>query len=273
MKKWITCLCIILLLQSCEEQTDWQLQPGNLDFVVVDGIITDEMRYQTIQISKPVSEINEPAQPVSNATVLVSTDQNIYTFHEQQEHKGMYISDEAFSGINEKTYSLNITIGSNLYSAKAILKPAENTPFIGYEKNSGDENFHLSPIPFPYNPDLSAMYEILLDWSAAPGYENISPELCKARLYYYVLQTLDVSEVFAPGMEKISFPAGTIFTQKRYSLTEQHAAFIRALLLETTWQGGFFNTATANIPTNLSSGAIGFFGACGVIEKVEVVNK
>jgi hypothetical protein len=260
-----------LVLQACEEKTDWPLQPGKLDFVVVDGIITDKMSNQTINISKPVSEINQPAQPISNATVLVSTDQKVYTFYESPEQKGKYVSDEAFSGINEKTYSLSITIGGSIYSAKAVLMPAQNTPFIGYEKNSGDENFHFSAIPFPYDPDRSAMYELLLDWSSVPGYENINPALCKAKVYYYVLKTLDVSEVFAPGMEKINFPAGTVFTQIRYSLTDQHAAFIRALLLETTWQGGFFNTATANVPTNLSAGGAGFFGACGITEKVEVV--
>lgn len=115
------------------------------------------------------------------------------------------------------------------------------------------------------------MYEVLLDWSSAPGYENENPDSCKIKLYYYTLPTLDVSEVFAPDFEKVSFPSHTIITERRYSLTDEHAAFLRALLLETTWQGGFFNTANSNIPTNLSEGAKGFFGACGVVEKTETV--
>jgi hypothetical protein len=115
------------------------------------------------------------------------------------------------------------------------------------------------------------MYEILLDWANAPGFENSNADSCKAKLYYYTLPTLDVSEVFAPTLEAVSFPKGTILTERKYSLTDEHAAFIRALLLETTWSGGYFNTASANVPTNLSKGAVGFFGACGVAEKVEVV--
>ena len=114
------------------------------------------------------------------------------------------------------------------------------------------------------------MYEIQLDWSSAPGYEKEPPDSCRQKLYYYTLKTIDVSEVFAPGMEKIIFPPGTIITERRYSLTDEHAAFIRAMLLETTWQGGFFNTATANTPTNLSEGAVGYFGACGVLEEKEI---
>ncbi len=271
MRKIMTYLLITLLLQSCEELTDWPLQSGNTNFIVVDGIITDEMQFQVIHISKPVANINEPAPAVSDATVLVSAGQSVYAFHEDPAKKGIYISNEAFAGINSKTYSLNITVGGNLYSAKADLSPAEKLQFIGYERNAGDANFHFTNVPFPYNQGSSAMFEILLDWSTAPGYQNTSPDLCKAKLYYYVLKTLDVSEVFAPGTEKINFPLGTVITERRYSLTDQHAAFIRALLLETTWQGGFFNTANANTPTNLSAGAAGFFGACGITVMVETV--
>jgi hypothetical protein len=271
MRKLISYVLVILLFQSCEEQTDWPLQPGNTDLVVVDGIVTDELQVQSIQITKPVKNINETAMAVSDATVLVSSDQTVYAFHEDPARKGIYVSDEAFKGANGKTYSLNITIGGNLYSAKAVLAPPEDMEFIGYEKNTDNAYYHLTNVPFPYNPDRSARYEVILDWSKAPGYESVNPDLCKAKLYYYVLKTLDVSEVFAPGMEKIIFPPGTVITERRYSLTDEHAAFIRALLLETTWQGGFFNTATANIPTNLSTGAAGFFGACGVVEQIETV--
>jgi hypothetical protein len=143
--------------------------------------------------------------------------------------------------------------------------------FINYQLNENDNKYHLTRVPFPYNPTLSAMYEVQLDWSSVPGYENQNPDSCKAKVYYYTLPTLDVSELFAPGIEKVTFPAGTVIIERRYSLTDEHAAFLRAVLLETTWQGGYFNTASANIPTNLSTGAMGFFGACGVAEKKETV--
>jgi len=36
------------------------------------------------------------------------------------------------------------------------------------------------------------------------------------------------------------------------------------LLLETSWQGGVFPSDPANVNTNLSEGALGFFGICAV---------
>jgi len=274
MKKLITSLFLILLFASCEERSEWELETAANDFIVVDGIITNEMKYHTVTLLRPVSQLNEKPQPVSGATLLVSSELQVYSFHEDPARAGTYISDTLFSGIRNRTYSLLVNLGNIVYSAKAVLEPpvllTEFVP-VGYEKNTGDNLYHLTNIPANYNPASYAMYEILLDWSTSVGYENADPDSCKARLYYYTLPTIDVSEVFAPEVENVNFPAGTILTQRRYSLNREHAGFIRALLLESTWTGGYFNTAPANIPTNLSEGATGFFGACGVMEKVEVV--
>jgi len=271
MFKLLKYLFLILLLASCEEQSDWNLKTANNGYIVVGGIITNELKIQTLTISKTVAHLNEKPQYVSGATVLVSSNLLTYTFHEDSLLPGTYLSDKAFAGIRNKTYSLFITSGNKVYSSKAVLAPpAANFVFIAYQKSASEKKYHFNKVQVSYNPVSNAMFEILLDWSAAPGYENEKPDSCKAKLYYYTLPTIDVSEVLAPTLEKITFPSGTVITERRYSLTDEHAAFIRALLLETTWQGGFFNTASANVPTNLSAGALGFFGACGVIEKVEV---
>jgi hypothetical protein len=274
MQKLFTYLLLILLLSSCEEQTDWDLKTINNDFIVVDGIITNEMKVHSIILSKPVTGLNDPPEPVSAATVLVSSNQLTYTFHEDPLHPGRYLSDNAFLGIKNRTYSLLITSGNKVYSSKAVLAPPITKVefvFLRYQKNGNDNKYRITWVANQYNPLKPAMFEILLDWSTAPGYENESPESCKAKLYYYALPTLDVSEIFAPTLEKVTFPYGTVITERRYSLTDEHAAFIRAVLLETNWQGGYFNTASANIPTNLSEGAMGFFGACGVVEDQKTV--
>lgn len=270
MRKLLTYFLFILMFTSCEEQTDWDLHTTNNDFIVVDGIITNELKVQTITLTKPVTDINKKPQPVSGATVLVSSDLLTYTFIEDSSRPGVYYSEKPFIGVRNKTYSLLITSENKAYTSKAELAPPVDLFKIPeYQKNETDNKYSFTSVPVPYFPVLPAMFEIQLDWSSAPGYETTSPDLCKAKLYYYTLPTIDVSEVFAPGIEKISFPSGTIITERRYSLTDEHAAFLRALLLETTWQGGYFNTATANIPTNISAGAMGFFGACGVAEQSE----
>lgn len=270
MKKLLLYLIIILLFASCEEQTDWDLQKASNDYVVVDGIITNEFKVQTLTLTRPVTNINESPMPVSGAIVLVSSDLLTQTFIEDPSNPGTYRSEKPFIGLRNKTYSLLITSGINVYSSKAELPPpVEKFNLPEYQKDESDDQYFFTKVPVPYFPVLPAIFEIQLDWSSAPGYETKNPDLCKAKLNYYTLPTIDVSEVFAPGIEKVGFPSGTSITVRRYSLTDEHAAFMRALLLETTWSGGYFNTASANLPTNLSTGAIGFFGACGVAEQTD----
>lgn len=272
MQKLLTYLILVLILASCEEQTEWNLPKASNDFIVVDGIITNEFKVQTLTLTKPVTKINESPQPVSGAIVLVSSDKLTHTFIEDSSHPGTYRSEKPFIGLRNKIYSLLITAGTSVFSSKAELPaPVEKFNLPEYQKDESDNKYYFTKVPVPYFPVLPAMFEVQLDWSSAPGYETENPELCKAKLYYYTLPTIDVSEVFAPNIEPTGFPSGTIITARRYSLTDEHAAFLRAVLLETTWSGGYFNTASANLPTNMSTGAIGFFGACGVTEKTEIV--
>ena len=271
MRKLAAYIFLMLLLTSCEEQITWDLHSSTKNTIVVDAILTDELKTQTIILSKPVESPNGQSQAVEGATVLVSSDQLVYSFHEDSLRQGTYHSDEPFSGVNDKTYSLLVTTNSKAYSAKAILPEAKDFSFLKYEKNPEDNKYRITDVATVFDPSDPAMYEIQLDWSSAPGYEHTNADSCKATLFYYTLPTLDVSEVFAPTLEKITFPSGTVITERRYSLTNEHAAFLRGVLLETNWQGGFFNTVSANVPTNMSDGAYGYFGACGVKGKTEIV--
>jgi hypothetical protein len=142
--------------------------------------------------------------------------------------------------------------------------PGKTFPELIYKKNDDNNLYYIDYVASSFEAENPAMWEILIDWSFVPGYENIDPEACKKKLLFYTLPTLDVSQVFAPLVEQVYFPAGTRIVERRYSLTDEHAAYIRTLLLETSWQGGIFPSDPANGISNLSEGAFGFFGICAV---------
>jgi hypothetical protein len=272
MKIILRYLILVFLLAGCEEETNWPLQTGNNNQVVVDGTITDDKRIQVIHLTNTVDNLNTIPAPVTGATVIITLEDSVYNFTESPVNPGTYFSNTAFAGKKNKVHSLLVTHGSNLYSAKANMEPGVLVfPDLKYVLDNESKLFHISKVYFSeFNPVKPAMFEILLDWSQVAGYQDTDPRACKARLLYYVLPTLDVSQVFAPETGQVNFPQGTIIVENRYSLTTGHAAFFRELLSETTWQGGFFNSAAANIPTNLSQGAIGYFGACAVNTRTEV---
>jgi hypothetical protein len=264
MRKIALFVFALIAFFSCQKQTEWQLKNGNYDFIVVDGMLTDEAKSHIIKISRPTPNINETSEAVSNATVTLSDGDSIYTLVEQPANSGLYRTKSNFAAKSENAYTLNILAGGKTYSAKTTMATGSYFKTLRYTKNNDDNLYKITWVANAYNPQKPAMYEILIDWSAVQGYEILNAELCKAKLYYYSLPSIDVTQIFAPELEKVSFPAGTIITERKYSLTSEHASFCRALLLETSWKGGLFDSAPANLPTNLSNGAIGFFSVCSV---------
>ena len=83
------------------------------------------------------------------------------------------------------------------------------------------------------------------------------------------MPTIDVSQVFAPENEKIYFPKGSIIWIRKYALSNEYAEYLRAVLLETKWRGGFLDSQPANVPSNFSNGALGFFSVCAVTNSLQ----
>ena len=266
MKKGILFIVFLLSLYSCVKKTDWPVTGNVPGLIVVDGILTDEPKRQVIRITYPTAALNEIPTPVSGANVVINNEDSTYQLMEIPAGSGLYTTSSNFSAVLGKNYSLLIFFGEKVYSAKASMTPGRVFNPLHYVKNDGDNLFHIDYVASTFNTELPAMWEVMLDWSKVSGYEQTDSSLCQKRMLFYTLPTLDVSEIFAPEMEKISFPAGTRITEKRYSLSPNHAAFIRTLLSETNWQGGLFCSAPANVLTNLSSGATGYFGVCAVTE-------
>jgi hypothetical protein len=261
MKRKTKYLLLLLALAGCEKQVDWPADGPPERLVIVDGSIIDRRGKQTVTLAYPVTELNAVPEPVSGAVVRISSPDSSWELTEEPVGSGKYLTSPAFIAGTGKTYSLFISSGNRIYSAQASMVPGSEFAALTWAKNSDDNLYHVDYVASAFSTVKPAMWELLIDWSHVPGYEQADTNLCKARMLFYTLPTLDVSEIFAPAVEAISFPAGTIIEERRYSLTDEHAEFLREMLLETSWSGGFFNSAPANVSTNLSSGAAGFFGA------------
>jgi len=264
MKKVYRILLMLFPLISCQKEVSWNIPVSNLDFIVVDGKITNVRGSRSLRIFYPVHQLNETPEPVSGAQVLISNEDSVWQLNEDSLNHGVYRTGNTFIAVPGKNYSLFIYFNDRVYSAKASMVPGAEFRELEYVKNEGNDLYHLDWVANAFSTENPALWEILMDWSMVPGYEQSDPELCKARLEFFTLPTLDVSEIFAPEMQNISFPAGTRITENRYSVTPDYAAFLRSMLLETNWQGGLFNTAPSNALTNLSAGAKGYFAACAV---------
>lgn len=266
----IILLIICFLLPGCEKEVSWTVEDTVNKGIVVEGTITSEYKLQVIRLSNTIGSPNETPAPVSDAEIIVSTADSVYLFRKDSLRPGFYMSEKKFAGNPGSEYTLFISTGGRIISGKALMEPVSDFLFLSYGYNASGNLLEIRWVAEPYSPSEPAMYEILLDWSMVPGYIDLPYDSTSARLLFYTLPTLDVSQLFAPQMEKVLFPPGTIITERKYSLTAQHASYIRAVLAETNLQGGLFNSVPASVPLNLSNNALGYFSACDVIEKTMV---
>ena len=271
MKQWAPYIILVIILTGCIKKADFPIPDHTSQLIVVDARLTDEQKAQSVRITYPMSDLNGTPKPVRGASVLISNADSLWILKEDTIHPGYYFTDSLFVALLNTSYTLQISWQNRNYSAKASMVPGKVFNELIYKKNENDEWYHIDWVASAFTVDNPAMWEVTIDWSFVPGFENQDPASCRARLLFFTLSTLDVSQIFAPVMEQTTFPAGSIIEEKRYSLSSRHAEFLRDLLLETNWQGSMFPTANANVSTNLSEGAIGYFGVCAVTELSLVV--
>lgn len=265
--KWLRVLPVLfLLLAGCVKETNWPLDGEVPKEIIVDAVITDEVKSHRITLTSPVGELNQPPEPVTGAAVLVSDGDSAWQLTEDPDGSGIYFTPPTFFAQLQKTYTLLISVNGGIYTAKTTMAAGSLFKELSYAKDNDRGLYYVDWVASAFSLEGAAMWELLIDWSNVPGYGTLDSLDNHARMLFYTLPTLDVSEVFAPKMEALYFPAGTVITERRYSLTSGHAEFIREMLLETNWTGGLFPVAPANVGTNLSGGARGYFGACAVTE-------
>ena len=270
MKK-IIYIAILIFILGCVKEYDHQPNEDVPDIVIVEAVLTNENIVQKIYLSKPFEYPNQEPEPLIGASIVVSNEDSDWILREEVGNPGTFFLDSSFIASIDKNYTLQIFYKDDLYSANAKMAPGRYFSELVYKKNEDDDLYHIDFVASGFSPDFPAMWEVLVDWSNVPGYVGLPYDSTQARMKFYSLPTLDVTEIFAPDVEKVSFPAGSIITQKRYSITEDHAEYIRTLLLQTTWQGSLFPTANANVITNLSPGARGYFAVCAVTKLSLVV--
>jgi hypothetical protein len=249
-----------LLLHACEEPFSPHLQEGPLPKVVIEGRLTNELKYHEIKISKPFHGLNDSTLPVSNATVAVTDFRKFVVFNEREDKPGTYKSASKIRAFAGRKYILHVKIGDMEFTAADSMVPVTTLKPFYYERledtflyqgRSGSDN----------NPSFTEMY---YNWDDVKWYSKATGKN-GAKEIIYNLQTLEVNRFFAPGKPKVYFPGGTTIIRRKYSISPLYQEFSRSLLMETEWKGGIFDVLPGNVQTNINNGGAGFFSVHTVV--------
>lgn len=246
----------IVALSSCTEKIDFDLNEGDNQRLVVDGILTTEAKKQRIILSRTTSYYhNETAPGESNAVVTVTDGSRTLTFLEVS--NGVYETATIDSVEVGKTYTLNITTSDNeVYTAETYVHRKADVDSISYKwsnlwdeyalyfygnEPAGPGDYYMWQVEIDGQLDNDTLSEIVfgddqfVDGSYIPGVE-----------FYYI------------SPDKLSGDT-TDVTVRWVSINKEYYEWAIAALLETEWRGSPFDGPPANIPTNISNGGLGFF--------------
>jgi hypothetical protein len=270
-------LFLILSFTSCTEVVDFDLHDGQ-ERIVVEGSITSETKAHLVRITKTGSYFsNAPAQAVSNAYVTISDGDNVFELKETPLGSGNYYTDSLLAGIPGKSYTLKIEHDGKVYQATSYLKPLATLDSIIVAQL-------FEPVPFGGGA-IDSSFSILMFFQDPPGLGDfymwhyyINGELQSdtlRKVQFFDDDAVDGNYiggivVYKIKQEKIK-PAD-IVTLNMYSISKDYYNFMLSVMLETDWRGSPWDGPPANILSNVSNGAIGFFWAGDVSSKSVVID-
>lgn len=272
MTKYTLLLILLSTLFSCRKEVDWPINAIENSNPVVQAMLTNETKSHEFILQYSVSNLNETPKAFSGATIKLFDGDSVYLFNESLSEPGHYNSKPNLAGIPGHQYQLTIFANGKEYTAEYTMTYGKIFSPIKYSQLNNSGWYSITDLPEIYNANDYAYYEIEIDWSHLSGFDTLPFNKTHASIKTYTLPSIDVNEILPVGLEDVQFPKGSIISTRRYSLSYEHALFYRALLIETSWNGGFFDTRSGNVIGNFNNDAMGYFSACSVVTTKDTVN-
>lgn len=256
---YISTVLLSLIFIQCTKEIEIELDEGERR-LVVDAWFTTEQTTHEVRLTQTSNYFSQEAAPlVSGASVQIEGAGDLWTFSEAE--PGIYRSDDptAHAKIGN-TYTLSITYDGQHYTATDYCDTVPSLDHAELYPNY-DQNNALS------------WYDILIWTKELSGYGHW---YCWRLLHNgeYVKDTLseisiESDEYLGDGLEFEAFPiewiraddvvSGDTLVLEQHNISKQtYDAFI-AILTETQWKGGIFDSPPANIPSNISNNGLGVF--------------
>jgi len=269
---------VILILSSCTEIIELDLNDEGNNRLVVEGSITSEQQIHSVKLSRTSSYFsNQAARPELGAIVTISDGNNVFELTDQN-NNGIYLTDENVKGTVGKTYKLNIELtDGEKYFAESYMQavmPIDSLQYDYKESQSPfDEEYLYNIYIYAQEPETTQncyQWELYIDGvHASDTLRNktfISDELING-IYFFKWSVYEISE-------ELIIKEKTTIRIKTLSISKLAYDFKYALMLETDYASAGLKGPPANIPSNISNGAIGFFTASDVNEEtIEVYYK
>ena len=258
-----------LFIYGCTEEIDLKLK-GTAPHLVVEGVITTDTMFQYVRLTRSGDFFADKVMPpVNGAKVTLSDGTNSIELNETTAQSGYYITPFDYYGVPGRNYTLtieNVDIDndgkSETYKAESYMHPVTSVDSVKivYE---GSWDF----------------WKVLLYAYEPPG--NVPDYYMFSLMVNDTLYTDQLTEVtifddrfidgeYANGVwvhsfynddEDYALNVGDTVTLRMSNITENFYNYVLALQEETRTSIPLFSGPPANLPGNISNGALGYFTA------------
>ena len=252
----------VAIFASCTETIELDLNTDNNIRLVVDAELSTETKAHLVKLNLTKDYFKEgESDAAENAIVSISNGTDTETLEELT--PGHYYTSEGFYGEENETYTLRIEYGGEVYTSTSTIYPVMPIDSISYEifetveggfdDDEEEEDPDYSLYAFFQEPATPNQYYLFKHTINHKPSEDI--------LDWFFTEDILVNGNYIADADFFDFDAeiGDTVTFEAYSISEEGYEYLNAILLETEFRGGLFDGAPANVPSNMSNGALGSF--------------
>jgi hypothetical protein len=257
-------LCIMIF--SCTEKIDIELDESSVRLVVEGSVTTDTMAHKIILTKTTSYFYNQESPYVTGASVSITEGERDIQLLEKE--PGVYYTDSTFYGLEGLKYTLNITFtspvgGHTEYSAFAYMN---NTVRIDsanliFHPEWSDSGFYEVQC-YLKDPPTDDFYRFLIYKNDKILSDTLDEWFVTDDRFFNGSYIKGAGVAFLDqGSENEKLKAGDEVTLELNCLEQGYAGFIWEAQSELRGSNPLFSGPPANVKGNINNGAIGFFAA------------
>ncbi len=260
------------LLMGCQKSVILDLADKEGSLLIIEANILDDGLRQHIRVSRSSSYYEESeGERITDARVWLELDEKKYFFkaYEIERRLGFYYNDSVSNVLKGKELSLFVEYEGFTYTAKSKWKPVPvldsvslmptTLSVMGIVSDTLYEVWgHFRELP---TKDDYYLFNLYINGNIKTWRPSLKVVTSNKNMEEYVSYSIK-------NLRKNELEEGDVIQLEMRSISKENYEFYNAFLLQTDLSGNpFAGAPPANIPTNISNGAHGFFQVSSVSRK------
>jgi len=277
-KIFILIIALVSLLAQCTERIEVEID-STYTRLVVEGYITTDTMAHTVKLSLSGDYFaNKPADRIGDALVRLDDGEQATELTESESEPGLYLTETNYHGIPGRTYTLTISQVDidddgiyEEYTAESVLHPVAKMDSIALDLMESPHFKIYQVLVYAWDPPETNFYAFKVYKNGTLLTDTLSEMLVQNDEFFNGNYTHGIpSQFLDQDKEGEVLVIGDTVTFELDGITEEYYQYVIEAQSEVFYKTPMFSGPPANIMSNISNGALGFFSAYS-IERLSII--